>query len=89
MCKWMSSDDDFFVLRRFGKVGTRVLLSMQDQIVELEEGLQREDEWCKTAPKDYADNGTFRRDRNPQRRKILHDLSYMLERYRTHTQLQA
>lgn len=89
MCNWMSSDDDFFVLRRFGKVGTRVLLFMQDQIVELEEGLQRQDDWCKTAQKEYADNGTFRGDRNPQRRKIMHDLSYMLERYRINTQLQA
>lgn len=70
-------------------MGTRVLLFMQDQIVELEEGLQRQDDWGKTAQKEYADNGTFRRDRNPHRRKIMHDLSYMLERYRIKTQFQA
>ena len=89
MCNWMSSDDDFFVLRRFGKVGTRVLLFMQDQIVELEEGLQRQDDWCKNAPKEYADSGTFRGDRNLQRRQIMQDLSHMLERYRINTQLQV
>lgn len=88
MCTWMSSDDDFFVLRRFGKVGTRVLLFMQDQIVQLEEKLQLQDDSCKYGPKELADNGTFRHDRYP-RREIMLDLSNKLERYRKDSQFQA
>lgn len=77
----MSSDNDFFVLRRFGKVGARVLLYMQDQIVELEEELRKQDDFCKSAPKELADSGTFRGDQNSKRRDIMRDLSVMLDRY--------
>lgn len=89
MCTWMSSDDDFFVLRRFGEVGARVLLLMQDQIAKLEEELQQEDDICKKAPKEWADNGTFRGDPNPRRVEIMHHLSNMLERYRKNSPFQA
>lgn len=89
MCTWMSSDEDFFVLRKFETVGARVLLFMQDQIVALEEKLQQQDDDCKKAAKDLADSGTFRQDRHPQRGKILHELSCMLERYRKDPQFQA
>lgn len=89
MCTWMSSDNDFFVLRRFGKVGARVLLYMQDQIVELEEELRKQDDFCKSAPKELADSGTFRGDQNSKRRDIMRDLSVMLDRYRNNSQFQA
>lgn len=89
MCTWMSSDDDFFVLRRFGEVGARVLLSMQDQIAKLEEELQQQDNFCKSASKELADNGTFRNDRNLRRIEIINHLSYMLERYRKNSRFQA
>lgn len=89
MCTWMSSDNDFFVLRRFGEVGARVLLYMQDQIVELEEQLRREDELCKRAPKEFADSGTFRGDPNTQRREIMQKLSVVLDKYRNNSQFQA
>lgn len=89
MCAWMSSDNDFFVLRRFGNAGARVLLNMQDQIVELEEQLRQQDDYCRSAPKDLADSGTFRGDRNIQRKRIMHDLSVMLDRYRNSCQFQA
>lgn len=82
MCTWMASDDDFFVIRRFGELGARVLLFMQDQIVQLEEALQEQDNLCKNAPEEYADGGSFRRDRWPCRQDIMQKLSFSLDRYR-------
>lgn len=35
-CKFVASDDDFFVLRRFSTLSSRVLLALQDELSELE-----------------------------------------------------
>ena len=64
MCKWAASDDDFFVLRRFGEVSAPVLLRLQDQIVDLEKQLQDTDKMCVENEKD---NGTFRYDQCEER----------------------
>lgn len=82
-CKWTASDDDFFVLRRFGSTSARVALYLQDQIAQLEEELQYQDRLCKQAPEDHADSGTFRFDHWPRRGQILTELSSRLEHYRT------
>ena len=79
MCKWAASDDDFFVLRRFGGLGARILLRLQDQIVKLEEDLEGWDHKCR---KDALDNGTFRDDPIGQRQKLLDELTSRLEQYR-------
>lgn len=81
MSAWMASDDDFFVLRRFGKLGARVALYMQDQVVELEERLDKEEKNC-MAEDVYLNNGTFRDDKSLERKDIMKDLSNKLERYR-------
>ena len=78
----MASDDDFFVLRRFGKLGARVALLMQDRVAYLEEQLQEEDLLCSQAQKDEADSGTFRCDARPRRQEVLEEISWRLERYR-------
>lgn len=82
MCTWMASDDDFFVLRRFGKLGARVALYMQDQISALEEDLQIEDNLCRTAVKEESDSGTFRKDPRQLRQQIMNQLCIKLEQYR-------
>lgn len=79
MCKWAASDDDFFLLRRFGEIGARVLLRLQDRIVKLEEDLQHMDHMCL---KEGLDNGTFRFDRNFERQRLLDELTSRLEQYR-------
>ena len=38
-CEWSASDNELFVLRRFTALNTRVILKMQDEIVQLEEEL--------------------------------------------------
>lgn len=82
MCTWMASDDDFFVLRRFGKLGARVALYMQDQISALEEDLQIEDDLCRKAVKEESDSGTFRKDPRQLRQQIMIQLCIKLEQYR-------
>jgi hypothetical protein len=39
--RWMASDSAFLVVRRFGALNARIALSMQDEIVQLEEQLLR------------------------------------------------
>lgn len=79
MCKWTASDDDFFLLRRFGELSARVLLRLQDRIVKLEEDLQRVDHMCR---KNGSNNGTFRYDPNEERQRLLDELTSRLEQYR-------
>ncbi len=79
----MASDDDFFVIRKFGCASARATLFLQDQITQLEEELQYQDDLCRQAPKEDADCGTFRHDHWPRRNQILADLASKLERYRT------
>ena len=81
-CRWMASDHDFFVLRRFAETSVRVALLMQDQISELEEKLAQEDERCKLAREEHAHSGTFREEPRLMRKKLLEELMDKLERYR-------
>ena len=79
MCKWMASDDDFFVLRRFGELSARVLLRLQNRIAMLEENLQRMDRDC---VEKGLNNGTFRYDPIWHRQQLLDELTSRLEQYR-------
>lgn len=81
LSKWMASDDDFFVLRRFGTLNARVALMLQDQLAYLEEELKNEDDACKRMPK--GDSGSFRHDSRTRRRKILGATFWTLEKYST------
>ena len=75
---FMASDDDFFVLRKFGTLSARVALMMQDRIVHLAEELDKEDRECRQIG---ANNGTLRYDPRPRRQEILEELAWRLERY--------
>lgn len=39
-CKFIASDDDFFIFRKFGNLSARVLLALQDELSELEGQLE-------------------------------------------------
>ncbi|KAL8658703.1 MAG: hypothetical protein Q9226_000817 [Calogaya cf. arnoldii] len=78
MCTWMASDDDFFVIRRFEKLGARAALLMQNRIVQLEEQVRAEDVNC---TKNGGDNGSFREDRQTRRQEVMDELVWRLERY--------
>lgn len=79
MCRWMASDDDFFVIRKFGEVAARVLLRMQDRIVQLEEKLQKQD---RISARQGLDSGTFRNEKNLSRDEIMDELTWRLSAYR-------
>ncbi|KAL8998395.1 MAG: hypothetical protein Q9169_002523 [Polycauliona sp. 2 TL-2023] len=85
MCTWMASDDDFFVIRRFEKLGARVALLMQNGIAQLEEQLRAEDVSCTYQG---GDNGTFSGDPYVRRQEIMNELVGRLERYH-HSELKA
>ncbi|KAL8772816.1 MAG: hypothetical protein Q9209_002161 [Squamulea sp. 1 TL-2023] len=74
----MASDDDFFVIRRFAKLGARVALFMQNRIVQLEEAVQAEDIGCTN---ESGDNGTFSGDSRIRRQELMDELVWRLERY--------
>ena len=79
MCRWMASDDDFFVIRKFGEVAARVLLRMQDRIVQLEAKLQEQD---RISVMHGLHNGTFRKEKNLSRDQIMDELTWRLSEYR-------
>lgn len=79
MCTWMASDPDFFVIRRFEKLGARVVLLMQNRIAQLEEAVYVEDAKCTMQG---GDNGTFDGDSCKQRQDAMEELTWRLERYR-------
>ncbi|KAL6722304.1 hypothetical protein ACLMJK_001411 [Lecanora helva] len=80
-CNWAASDDDFFVLRRFGRASARVAFHLQDQIVHIEEQLKIEDESLRDKTVEDKHNGTFRFDESPLRRDLIVELANKLERY--------
>lgn len=70
--KWVASEKTFFIVRRFGALNTRIILALQDEIVQLEQDLNRLDE--ENSRKSLADdtnNGSFRYDQLDERRKLV------------------
>lgn len=78
--KFISSDDDFYILRRFDKLNVRLCLRLQDEISGLEEHLScLDDEYSRRESED-VNNGTFRDDLE-DRAKLLVLLLDKVERY--------
>lgn len=80
-CEWSSSDDDLFVLRRFKALNTRVLLRMQDSIVQLEEKLNALDIENSQLGCQPVNNGSFRHDMIERREEILIKAQAELKEY--------
>jgi hypothetical protein len=89
--RWMASDQAFFILRRFGTLNTRVLLAMQDEIVELEDQLNLLDEEASRKESPYnVDNGTIRDDPFGERRELVTKiLPEKLAKYSKHRKILA
>lgn len=77
---FVASDDDFFILRRFGTLHARVLLALQDRITVLESNLRAIDEDASRDEDDY-NNGTFREDRFQDRVLIIYEIQKKLGQY--------
>ncbi|KAL1882806.1 hypothetical protein Daus18300_000444 [Diaporthe australafricana] len=78
--KFIASDNDFFILRRFGTLSSRVALSLQDEIVELEERLEECDVAYSSRDGEDVNNGTFRDDL-PDRKELLQVIGKRITRY--------
>ncbi|ORY00305.1 hypothetical protein BCR34DRAFT_575896 [Clohesyomyces aquaticus] len=78
---FLSSDDDFLIFRRFGPLNTRVLLFLQDEIVQLEN--QLEDLDSDHSRKEAVDihNGSFRQEAVPERVELLTKIHAKLKNY--------
>ena len=84
--QWMSSDNDFLVARRFATLNTRVLLTKQAQIYELNRQLDElEKPWhdIHSAKAYHIDNSTVVGDHCSERGRILDDLWKALKDYST------
>ena len=79
LCTFVSSDDNLFVVRRFEKLGARVILRMQDRIAYLEEELIEQD---RLAREKNCDSGTFRYETLARRQQIMDEVSWRLKEYR-------
>lgn len=80
-CKFVTSDNDFFILRRFSVLSSRVLLALQDELCELEEQLEAQEVELisQSAPKVHG--GTFREEISEDRYKIIREIDQKLRAY--------
>lgn len=78
--EFLSSEDDWFLLRRFGTLNVRVALALQDEISALEGQLKELDEGYSRRESPDRHNGRFRGDAE-DRRALTELISDKLYRY--------
>ncbi|KAK9782859.1 putative DUF6594 domain-containing protein [Seiridium cardinale] len=78
--EFISSDDDFFLVRKFGALNARIALVLQDNIVQLEERLHNLDQKNSRKESDDVNNGTIRNDIQ-SRAELMEDIEKALGRY--------
>ncbi|RYO83118.1 hypothetical protein DL762_006286 [Monosporascus cannonballus] len=79
--QFVSSDDDFIALRRFDRLHSRVLLTLQDHVAQLEENLDSLDNSLSGKRAEDIDNGTVRHDQSESRRELLKRIVIALKEY--------
>jgi hypothetical protein len=82
--KWMASEDDFFVFRRFGRLNAGVVLWMQDRITQIETRLDEIHEMIANSPDiENRRNDSFRWDAKyeQERDHLMTQLSGLLHHY--------
>ena len=78
---FLASDNDFFILRRFGTLHARVLLALQDQISVLGETLNTIDREASRKEAPHLHNGSFRTDRVQDRMDLILQIDKRLREY--------
>jgi hypothetical protein len=84
LSKWMASDDDFFVFRRFESLNANTMLWMQDRISQLEQELANIHQTVEDSkPAQRLKNNSFRWDAKYMQRRdqIMAELSRQLLYY--------
>ncbi|KAG8531369.1 uncharacterized protein KY384_002998 [Bacidia gigantensis] len=82
LSRFLASDNDFFILRRFGTLTVRVLLRLQDQLVQLEERLAVIEHKLHRKEAPDVHNGTFREDTQLERTQVIDEAQGLLKEYR-------
>ena len=78
---FVASDNDFFVLRRFGALSARVLLSLQDQLSHLERDLKTLEESVREKDAPDVHNGSFRQETREDRKALVAQAQRLLREY--------
>lgn len=79
--KFVASDNDFFILRRFGALTARVLLGLQDQLSQVEENLDALENQLRRRDVPDTHNGSFRQEGQQERKKLVSDAQGLLMKY--------
>jgi hypothetical protein len=80
-CKFHVSDDDFFILRRFSELTSRVLLAMQDELSEREDELNALELQLSSESAKDMHNGSFRQEGSKERLALIHAIEQRLRSY--------
>lgn len=80
-CKFHVSDDDFFILRRFSEMTSRVLLAMQDELSEREAELTVLEVRLSSEGVQEMHNGSFRQEASEERLALIHAIEKKLRSY--------
>jgi len=79
--EWMASSDDFMLFRRFGQLNARVLLLLQDRIVQMEEKLSKIDTDAQKLDDTVGRCDSLRCDPLEKRQNSLDELIPVLKSY--------
>lgn len=80
-CEFVTSDNDFFVLRRFSELTARVLLALQDELSELESQLSILESQLSSISAPDVHNGSFREETSETRLNLIHEIDKKLRSY--------
>ena len=78
---FVASDNEFFVLRRFGALSARVLLGLQDQLSCLEQDLGALEKRVREKNAPDRHNGSFRQDTLEDRQALVSQAQSLLRDY--------
>lgn len=87
--EFLASDPDFDIFRRFGAIGVRAILALQDELVELEAQLDEFEKPLMQVDECKVHNGTFREETQEVRLAIMSEIQTKLRVYCTSSQPQS
>jgi hypothetical protein len=79
--RFMASSNDCLALRKFTGLNVRVLLKLQNTVVELERQLDEMDNFTMDLPPGEGGCASFRLDANSPREKLIDEIDAALDKY--------
>jgi hypothetical protein len=79
--RFMASSNDCLALRKFTSLNVRVLLKLQNTVVELERRLDEMDNFTMDLPPDEGGCASFRLDANSPREELIDEIDAALDKY--------